>query len=127
MCLNCLITKQVQDKFCPSPTLVISKDDLPPTSHQVLSPGFQACSGFLACPGAKMLPGPQVTPLRFGKDVDGKCHSLTASYVRAQYQRDSSLPHCRFYEVPVGQRGVREGELQPSTPLTPSYPLTTGI
>ncbi|OWK16312.1 ERCC2 [Cervus elaphus hippelaphus] len=41
---------------------------------------------------------PEVTPLRFGKDVDGKCHSLTASYVRAQYQRDSSLPHCRFYE-----------------------------
>uniref|UniRef100_A0A8C2XZH3 General transcription and DNA repair factor IIH helicase subunit XPD n=1 Tax=Capra hircus TaxID=9925 RepID=A0A8C2XZH3_CAPHI len=39
---------------------------------------------------------PEVTPLRFGKDVDGKCHSLTASYVR--YQRDSSLPHCRFYE-----------------------------
>ncbi|MBV96032.1 TFIIH basal transcription factor complex helicase XPD subunit, partial [Eschrichtius robustus] len=39
-----------------------------------------------------------VTPLRFGKDVDGKCHSLTASYIRAQYQRDPSLPHCRFYE-----------------------------
>ncbi|XP_034509049.1 general transcription and DNA repair factor IIH helicase subunit XPD-like [Ailuropoda melanoleuca] len=43
-------------------------------------------------------PRPQVMPLRFGKDVDGKCHSLTASYVRAQYQQDSSLPHCRFYE-----------------------------
>ncbi|KAF5910440.1 hypothetical protein HPG69_018214 [Diceros bicornis minor] len=41
---------------------------------------------------------PEVTPLRFGKDVDGKCHSLTASYVRAQYQQDPSLPHCRFYE-----------------------------
>ncbi|EPY87421.1 TFIIH basal transcription factor complex helicase XPD subunit-like protein [Camelus ferus] len=41
---------------------------------------------------------PEVTPLRFGKDVDGKCHSLTASYVRAQYQQDHSLPHCRFYE-----------------------------
>ncbi|XP_053464236.1 general transcription and DNA repair factor IIH helicase subunit XPD isoform X1 [Nycticebus coucang] len=41
---------------------------------------------------------PEVTPLRFGKDVDGKCHSLTASYVRAQYQQDASLPHCRFYE-----------------------------
>ncbi|XP_021786883.1 general transcription and DNA repair factor IIH helicase subunit XPD isoform X4 [Papio anubis] len=40
----------------------------------------------------------RVTPLRFGKDVDGKCHSLTASYVRAQYQHDTSLPHCRFYE-----------------------------
>lgn len=43
-----------------------------------------------------------MTPLRFGKDVDGKCHSLTASYVRAQYQQDASLPHCRFYEVPGG-------------------------
>ncbi|KAG8515314.1 General transcription and DNA repair factor IIH helicase subunit XPD [Galemys pyrenaicus] len=41
---------------------------------------------------------PEVTPLRFGKDVDGKCHSLTASYVRAQFQQDASLPHCRFYE-----------------------------
>ncbi|XP_045387387.1 general transcription and DNA repair factor IIH helicase subunit XPD isoform X3 [Lemur catta] len=41
---------------------------------------------------------PEVTPLRFGKDVDGKCHSLTASYVRAQYEQDASLPHCRFYE-----------------------------
>nr|XP_008541820.1 PREDICTED: TFIIH basal transcription factor complex helicase XPD subunit [Equus przewalskii] len=41
---------------------------------------------------------PEVTPLRFGKDVDGKCHSLTASYVRAQHQQDASLPHCRFYE-----------------------------
>uniref|UniRef100_G1TQS0 DNA 5'-3' helicase n=1 Tax=Oryctolagus cuniculus TaxID=9986 RepID=G1TQS0_RABIT len=43
-------------------------------------------------------PPPQVTPLRFGKDVDGKCHSLTASYIRAQYQQDASRPHCRFYE-----------------------------
>lgn len=50
---------------------------------------------------------PQVTPLRFGKDVDGKCHSLTASYVRAQYQQDASLPHCRFYEV---QGRARAGE-----------------
>ncbi|XP_064436444.1 general transcription and DNA repair factor IIH helicase subunit XPD isoform X3 [Mirounga angustirostris] len=41
---------------------------------------------------------PEVMPLRFGKDVDGKCHSLTASYMRAQYQQDPSLPHCRFYE-----------------------------
>ncbi|XP_027943899.1 general transcription and DNA repair factor IIH helicase subunit XPD isoform X2 [Eumetopias jubatus] len=41
---------------------------------------------------------PEVMPLRFGKDVDGRCHSLTASYVRAQYQQDPSLPHCRFYE-----------------------------
>ncbi|XP_044527025.1 general transcription and DNA repair factor IIH helicase subunit XPD [Gracilinanus agilis] len=41
---------------------------------------------------------PEVTPLRFGKDVDGKCHSLTASYVRAQRQQDASVPHCRFYE-----------------------------
>lgn len=52
----------------------------------------------------------QVTPLRFGKDVDGKCHSLTASYVRAQYQQDPSLPHCRFFEVPIEPTGqVVEG------------------
>ncbi|KAK2500624.1 hypothetical protein MC885_006492 [Smutsia gigantea] len=41
---------------------------------------------------------PEVMSLRFGKDVDGKCHSLTASYMRAQYQQDPSLPNCRFYE-----------------------------
>lgn len=49
-----------------------------------------------------------MTPLRFGKDVDGKCHSLTASYVRAQYLQDASLPHCRFYEV-QGKARAREG------------------
>lgn len=64
---------------------------------------------------------PQVTPLRFGKDVDGKCHSLTASYVRAQYQRDPSLPHCRFYEVPA-RTGLREGGQQPVT----AHSLTPG-
>lgn len=59
-------------------------------------------SSVLSCPLT-----PQVTPLRFGKDVDGKCHSLTASYVRAQYQQDASLPHCRFYEV-WGRAQARE-------------------
>ncbi|XP_074872161.1 general transcription and DNA repair factor IIH helicase subunit XPD isoform X2 [Carettochelys insculpta] len=41
---------------------------------------------------------PEVSSLRFGKEVDGKCLSLTASYVRAQKQRDSSIPSCRFFE-----------------------------
>lgn len=76
-----------------------------------LEPRVPQWLGFSACLGAEMhtpRPAPQVTPLRFGKDVDGKCHSLTASYVRAQYQQDPSLPHCRFYEVP-GRTGLREG------------------
>ncbi|NWI08049.1 ERCC2 helicase, partial [Crypturellus soui] len=41
---------------------------------------------------------PEVSSLRFGKDVDSGCLRLTASYVRAQRQRDASLPSCRFYE-----------------------------
>lgn len=41
----------------------------------------------------------QVSSLRFGKEVDGKCHSLTASYIRAQRHSNPSLPSCCFYEV----------------------------
>ncbi|KAM6228786.1 general transcription and DNA repair factor IIH helicase subunit XPD isoform 3-T3 [Spheniscus humboldti] len=42
---------------------------------------------------------PEVSSLRFGKEVDSRCLSLTASYVRAQHQRDGSLPACRFFEI----------------------------
>ncbi|NWY08002.1 ERCC2 helicase, partial [Nothoprocta ornata] len=41
---------------------------------------------------------PEVSSLRFGKEVDSGCLRLTASYVRAQRQHDASLPACRFYE-----------------------------
>lgn len=41
----------------------------------------------------------QVSSLRFGKEVDGKCHSLTASYIRAQHHSNPSQPVCQFYEV----------------------------
>ncbi|MGH0120997.1 UNVERIFIED_CONTAM: hypothetical protein FKN15_070189 [Acipenser sinensis] len=41
---------------------------------------------------------PEVSSLRFGKEVDGKCHSLTASYIRAQRHSDPSVQTCRFYE-----------------------------
>uniref|UniRef100_A0A670ZAY4 General transcription and DNA repair factor IIH helicase subunit XPD n=1 Tax=Pseudonaja textilis TaxID=8673 RepID=A0A670ZAY4_PSETE len=41
---------------------------------------------------------PEVPLLRFGKEVDSKCFSLTASYIRAQHQQDGSLPSCRFFE-----------------------------
>lgn len=40
---------------------------------------------------------PEVSALRFGKEVDGKCHSLTASYIRA-HQQDVNVESCRFYE-----------------------------
>uniref|UniRef100_A0A672QXU9 General transcription and DNA repair factor IIH helicase subunit XPD n=1 Tax=Sinocyclocheilus grahami TaxID=75366 RepID=A0A672QXU9_SINGR len=41
---------------------------------------------------------PEVSALRFGKEVDGKCHSLTASYIRAQHHSNPSQPVCQFYE-----------------------------
>ncbi|XP_048355261.1 general transcription and DNA repair factor IIH helicase subunit XPD isoform X1 [Sphaerodactylus townsendi] len=41
---------------------------------------------------------PEVSAFRFGKEVDGKCFSRTASYVRAQRQQDASVPSCRFFE-----------------------------
>lgn len=41
---------------------------------------------------------PEVSSLRFGKEVDGKCHSMTASYIRAQRHSNPSLATCRFYE-----------------------------
>uniref|UniRef100_A0AAY4EDA1 General transcription and DNA repair factor IIH helicase subunit XPD n=1 Tax=Denticeps clupeoides TaxID=299321 RepID=A0AAY4EDA1_9TELE len=41
---------------------------------------------------------PEVSSLRFGKEVDGKCHSLTASYIRAQRHSNPGVNVCRFYE-----------------------------
>ncbi|XP_029427564.1 general transcription and DNA repair factor IIH helicase subunit XPD isoform X3 [Rhinatrema bivittatum] len=41
---------------------------------------------------------PEVSSLRFGKEVDGKCHSLTASYIRAHQHQDRSVQTCRFFE-----------------------------
>ncbi|KAG2469083.1 ERCC2 helicase, partial [Polypterus senegalus] len=41
---------------------------------------------------------PEVSSLRFGKDVDGKCHSMTASYIRSRKQQNPGVQLCRFYE-----------------------------
>ncbi|KAF9424517.1 hypothetical protein HW555_000328 [Spodoptera exigua] len=41
---------------------------------------------------------PDVSREREGKLVDGKCHSLTASYIRDRHESDSSIPICQFYE-----------------------------
>ncbi|XP_063223266.1 general transcription and DNA repair factor IIH helicase subunit XPD [Bacillus rossius redtenbacheri] len=41
---------------------------------------------------------PQVSKEREGKVVDGRCHALTASYVRERHRGDSSVPVCDFYE-----------------------------
>uniref|UniRef100_A0A8C2ZKQ7 ERCC excision repair 2, TFIIH core complex helicase subunit n=1 Tax=Cyclopterus lumpus TaxID=8103 RepID=A0A8C2ZKQ7_CYCLU len=41
---------------------------------------------------------PEVSALHVGKEVDGKCHTLTASYIRAQRHSDPDLPVCCFYE-----------------------------
>ncbi|KAF9816881.1 hypothetical protein SFRURICE_012223 [Spodoptera frugiperda] len=41
---------------------------------------------------------PEVSREREGKLVDGKCHSLTASYIRERHESDNSIPICQFYE-----------------------------
>ncbi|KAM6289173.1 LOW QUALITY PROTEIN: general transcription and DNA repair factor IIH helicase subunit XPD, partial [Aegotheles albertisi] len=41
---------------------------------------------------------PEVSALRFGKEVDSRCLGLTASYARARHQLDGSQPSCRFFE-----------------------------
>jgi DNA excision repair protein ERCC-2 len=40
----------------------------------------------------------QVSKEREGKVVDGRCYSLTASFVRARHAGDDSVPICNFYE-----------------------------
>lgn len=40
----------------------------------------------------------QVSREREGKIVDGRCHSLTASYVRERHNYDEATPICNFYE-----------------------------
>ncbi|KMQ96493.1 tfiih basal transcription factor complex helicase xpd subunit [Lasius niger] len=42
---------------------------------------------------------PEVSKEREGKIVDGRCHSLTASYVRERHNYDESTPICNFYET----------------------------
>lgn len=42
---------------------------------------------------------PQVSKERDGKIVDGRCHSLTASYIRDRHSYDESVPVCNFYEA----------------------------
>ncbi|KAF7993114.1 hypothetical protein HCN44_005895 [Aphidius gifuensis] len=41
---------------------------------------------------------PEVSKEREGKIVDGRCHSLTASYVRARHNTDENTPVCNFFE-----------------------------
>nr|XP_003700951.1 PREDICTED: TFIIH basal transcription factor complex helicase XPD subunit [Megachile rotundata] len=41
---------------------------------------------------------PEVSREREGKIVDGRCHALTASYVRERHNYDESTPICNFYE-----------------------------
>jgi hypothetical protein len=40
----------------------------------------------------------QVSTEREGKIVDGKCHSLTASYIRERHNYDDTTPICQYYE-----------------------------
>ncbi|XP_026480041.1 general transcription and DNA repair factor IIH helicase subunit XPD-like [Ctenocephalides felis] len=41
---------------------------------------------------------PEVSKEREGKIVDGRCHSLTASYVRDRHNVDENTPICDYYE-----------------------------
>ena len=41
----------------------------------------------------------QVSSLKEGKRVDGMCHSLTASYIRAKHKTEPGIPVCQLYEV----------------------------
>lgn len=40
----------------------------------------------------------QVSMEREGKIVDGKCHSLTASYIRERHNIDETTAVCQYYE-----------------------------
>lgn len=40
----------------------------------------------------------KVSREREGKIVDGRCHSLTASYIRERHNYDETTPVCNFYE-----------------------------
>lgn len=40
----------------------------------------------------------KVSKEREGKAVDGRCHALTASYVREQHQYNENVPVCDFFE-----------------------------
>ncbi|KAI4472011.1 dna repair dead helicase rad3/xp-d subfamily member [Holotrichia oblita] len=41
---------------------------------------------------------PEVSTQREGKIVDGRCHALTASYVRERHNMDDSVPICQYFE-----------------------------
>lgn len=41
----------------------------------------------------------QVSKEDEGKQVDSRCHRLTASFIRHRHKSDSSVPICLFYEV----------------------------
>lgn len=40
----------------------------------------------------------KVSTAKEGKIVDGKCHSLTASYIRERHNYDDTTPVCQYYE-----------------------------
>ncbi|XP_038642017.1 general transcription and DNA repair factor IIH helicase subunit XPD [Scyliorhinus canicula] len=40
----------------------------------------------------------KVSAQRFGKEVDGKCRTLTASHIRMQHSSNPDIPVCQFYE-----------------------------
>ncbi|KAL3275707.1 hypothetical protein HHI36_020456 [Cryptolaemus montrouzieri] len=41
---------------------------------------------------------PEVSREKEGKIIDGRCHALTASYVRERYKFDDTIPICQYFE-----------------------------
>ncbi|KAI8480390.1 General transcription and DNA repair factor IIH helicase subunit XPD [Branchiostoma belcheri] len=52
---------------------------------------------------------PEASTLQFGKEVDGRCHQMTASFVRARHERDPDVPVCDFYEDDMKDVGREKG------------------
>ena len=42
---------------------------------------------------------PEVSQAEEGKEVDSRCHKLTASFMREKHTNDPNIPVCTFYEV----------------------------
>ncbi|ELU01094.1 hypothetical protein CAPTEDRAFT_167887 [Capitella teleta] len=41
---------------------------------------------------------PELRGQRDGKEIDARCHAMTASHVRNRHQEDDSIPVCSYYE-----------------------------
>ncbi|XP_050301737.1 general transcription and DNA repair factor IIH helicase subunit XPD [Anthonomus grandis grandis] len=66
--------------------------------YEKLDGQYPSLVGLVLSSRKNMCIHPQVSAEREGKIVDGKCHSLTASYVRERHNIDDTTPVCQYYE-----------------------------